>query len=97
MTERQVTGSRSKTRERLHAELARLPVEQSRAAQVTKLQRLLFNAEGFADGWRLGDNGSGIVTASDRELLKAWVDTLGPPIFRRPIKYGKRRLSLSCR
>jgi DNA invertase Pin-like site-specific DNA recombinase len=83
------------TREGLHAELARLPVEPSRAAQVTKLQRLLFNAEGFADGWRLGDSGSGIVTASDRELLKPWVDVLGPPIFRRPIKYGKRRLSLS--
>ena len=53
------------TREGLHAQLARLPVEPSRAAQITKLQRLLFNAEGFADGWRLGDNGTGIVTASD--------------------------------
>jgi DNA invertase Pin-like site-specific DNA recombinase len=83
------------TREGLQAQLARLPVERSRAAEITKLHRLLFNAEGFADGWRLGDDGQGIVTASDRDLLKAWVDVLGPPIFRRPIKYGKRRLSLS--
>jgi hypothetical protein len=70
-------------------------VERSRATEITKLHRLLFNAEGFADGWRLGDDGQGIVTASDHELLKAWVDVLGPPIFRRPLKYGKRRLSLS--
>jgi hypothetical protein len=55
----------------------------------------VFNAESFADRRWLGDDGHGIVTASDRELLKAWVDVLGPPIFRRPIKYGKRRLSVS--
>jgi hypothetical protein len=31
----------------------------------------------------------------DRELLKAWVDAIGPPIFRRPIKYGKQRLPIA--
>jgi hypothetical protein len=68
-------------RDGLNAQLARLPVERSRSMEVDKLNRLLFNAEGFADGWRLRDDGTGLVTEGDRELLKAWVDALGPPVF----------------
>lgn len=83
------------TREGLHAQLGRLPVERSREAAIGKLERLLFNAEGFADGWRLNDDGTGFAVQSDRELLKAWVEALGPPIFRRPVKYGKRRLLIA--
>jgi|GEM_PF-5610387 len=83
------------TRDGLNAQLARLPVERSRSMEVDKLDRLLFNAEGFADGWRLRDDGTGLVTEGDRELLKAWVDALGPPVFRRPIRYGKQRLAIA--
>jgi hypothetical protein len=32
----------------------------------------------------------------DRELLKTWADALGPPLFRRPIRYGKQRLAIAC-
>lgn len=35
------------------------------------------------------------MSAGDRELLKAWVEAIGPPISRRPIKYGKRRLTIT--
>jgi len=72
-----------------------IPVERSREAAIDKLDRLLFNAEAFAFGDWLSDDGSALVTADDRELLKAWVDALGPPTFRRPLKYGKRRLSIT--
>lgn len=40
------------TREGLQAQLARLPVERSRAAATGKLERLMFNAEAFAFGER---------------------------------------------
>jgi|ERR1700733_5066953 len=85
------------TREGLQAQLGRLPAERSRAAAIDKLDRLLFNAEAFAFGERLSDDGRHMVTEGDRELLKAWVEAIGPPIFRRPIKYGERRLSISWR
>ena len=70
-----------RTREGLQAQLARLPVERSRAAEIGKLERLLFDAEAFAFGERLSDDDQGIVSAGHRDLLKAWVDALGPPIF----------------
>jgi hypothetical protein len=45
------------TREGLHVQLARLPVERSREAELGKLERLIFNAEAFAFGERLSDDG----------------------------------------
>ncbi len=49
-------------REGLQAQLGRLPAERSREAAIGKLDRLLFNAEAFAFGERLSDDGRHIVT-----------------------------------
>jgi hypothetical protein len=82
------------TREGLQVQLAGLPVERSRASEITKLHRLVFNAEGFADGWRLGD-GRGVATASDHDLLKAWVDVRGRPSSANRSSTASEGLSLS--
>jgi DNA invertase Pin-like site-specific DNA recombinase len=72
-------------REAILSELAALPVPRSRSAEAERLERVAINAELFASGMGLDEDGHVRFdpTVPLREMVKPWIDALGPPVFRR--------------
>lgn len=72
-------------RQAVLSELAALPVPRARSGEVGRLERVAANAELFASGMSLDEDGHVHFdpTVPLRDIVKPWVDALGPPIFRR--------------